>query len=787
MFKNYLKAAFRSLAKNKGFTLLNIGGLAIGIACATLIFLWVESEVTYNHFFTNRDNIYKVKDKQTYDGVAYVFDATPGPLAQGMKAEIPGFKATARTTWSNNALFALGDKTIYQQGMYVDPAFLSIFRLQFVKGSAATAFSQLYALVITEKMANNFFKTTDVIGKTLRVDNKQDYVISGVINDFPENVSIKFDWVAPFKIYESANTWLTQWGSNALITYAQLEPNADVNAINKRLYNFVGNKSKGVTAKMSVYPMNRWRMYDSFDSNGSEKQGRIKNVNLFSLIAWIIIIIACINFMNLATARSEQRAREVGVRKVLGAGRFKLIIQFIGESLFLSFISALLAILLVSLALPTFNTLVQKQLSLNLFDPVHAGSLLAIALICGLIAGSYPAFYLSSFNPATVLKGLKLKASVGAGFIRKGLVIMQFSISVILIICTVIIYSQIQHTKNRELGYNKQDLVYLYMHGNMGQHFDAIKNDLISTGVITNASTSSQTILQLGSNTGDFTWQGKDPNKQLLVSVDYVSPEFVSTMGAHIKYGRDFYPNATPDSSNIIINDAFAKAINAKHIIGTVLTRGGGQKFTITGVINDFIYNNMYASATPLILFCAPKEGNILTVRFKPGVDLKTGLPQLESVIKKTSPGYPFNYQFVDQEFEQYFKTETLVGKLSGIFAGLAIIISCLGLFGLAAYTAERRTKEIGIRKVLGATSRGLTALLSKDFVVLVIISCIIAFPVSWLMMHSWLKDYEYKVDISWWIFIITDLLAITIAVATVSVQAIRAALTNPVKCLRSE
>jgi putative ABC transport system permease protein len=606
------------------------------------------------------------------------------------------------------------------------------------------------------------------------------------MQDMPENVSVRFEWLAQYKIFENDNTWLKQWGSNGLITYAEVDPNVDVNAINKKLYNFVGDKSKGALAKMSIYPMARWRMYDTFDNSGKETEGRIKYVNLFSLIAWIILIIACINFMNLATARSEQRAREVGVRKVLGAHRIKLISQFIGESLFLSFLSALLAIGLVYMALPSFNQLVQKQLSGDIFNPLHLGSLLAMALICGLIAGCYPAFYLSSFNPVTVLKGLKLNKATGVVSIRKVLVITQFAASIILIICTIIIYRQVQHTKDRELGYNKQDLVYLYMQGKMSEHFDAIRNDLIGTGVISNASVSSQTILQLGSNTGDFAWPGKDPGKQLLVSVDNVSPEFISTVGAKIKEGRDFYRSNGVDSSNVIINDVFAKAINAKHIIGTVIT-DGNQKFTVTGVINDFIYNNVYASAAPAIFFCAPKNGNVLTVRFKAGVDIKTGLSQLERTIKKDNPGYPVDYQFVDQQFELYFTAETLLGKLSGIFATLAIIISCLGLFSLAAYTAERRTKEIGIRKVLGATSRTLVTLLSKDFIVLVIISCLIAFPVSWLIMNSWLKSYEYKVDISWWIFVATGLLAIIIALATVSFQSIKAALMNPVKSLRSE
>ncbi|RKR85731.1 ABC-type antimicrobial peptide transport system permease subunit [Mucilaginibacter gracilis] len=786
MFSNYLKTTFRNLWKHRGYSFLNIFGLSVGIACASLIFLWIEDEVTYNDYFTNQSTIYKVKDKQTYNGNTFVFDATPGPLAQGMKLEIPGIKTTARSTWTNDVLFALKDKTIYQAGNYVDPGFLSIFHLQFIKGNAATAFSQLNTLVITEKMANTFFNSTDVVGKTLKVDNNKDYVITGVIKDLPKNVSFKFQWLAPFAVFENENTWLKQWGSNSVITYAEIEANADIEHINKQLYNFVGNKVKGISAKMMLYPMKRWRLYDNFDKSGNEIKGKLKYVNLFSLIAWVVLIIACINFMNLSTARSEQRAREVGVRKVLGAARYKLICQFIGESLFMSLVSALFALFIVFVVLPWFNTLVHKQLSLNIFYPVHWGGLILIAVICGIIAGSYPAFYLSSFNPVSVLKGLKLKTSGGAVFVRKGLVVLQFTISVILIICTVIIYLQIQHTKNRDLGYNKQGLIYMQMQGKMAENFAAIKNDLLQTGVVENASISSQSVLQIGSNTGDFDWPGKDPGKQLLVTVDQASPEFISTMGAHIKAGRDFYANASVDSNNVIVNSAFAKTINAKNIIGTVITRSN-VKLTIIGVITDFIYNDIYTSAAPLIIFCSPKYTSVLNIRFKAGADIKTALPQVENVIKKNNPGYPTSFRFVDAEFEQFFTEETLIGNLASIFATLAIIISCLGLFGLAAYTAERRTKEIGIRKVLGATSQGLAALLSKDFIVLVILACFVAFPISWYTMQLWLSNYEYRVSISIWVFILAGLLAIVIALATVSFQAVKTSIANPAKSLRSE
>ncbi|HEU5052021.1 MAG TPA: ABC transporter permease [Hanamia sp.] len=785
MFKNYLKTTFRNLWKNKGYTFLNIFGLAIGIACAALIFLWVEDELNYNDYFSNKENLYKIKDSQTYDGTTFTFDATPGPLAPGIKSEIPGIKNTARTTWGNQSLFSLDDKNIYEQGMYVDSSFLSMFGLKFIQGKAATAFQQLYSVVISKKMAEKFFGSTNVVGKSLRVDNKQNYVVSGVIEDLPENVSFKFDWVAPFKIYLDQNDWLQQWGNNGIVTYVETASNANIASINKKLYNYLDTKGQGFNAKFSIYPMSRWRMYDSW-KNGKEVPGRIKFVNLFSLIAWIILIIACINFMNLSTARSEQRAREVGVRKVLGAGKGKLIVQFIGESLIMALISALVAIGIVYLALPAFNSLVEKQLFVGISNPVHIVALLAIALICGLIAGSYPAFYLSSFNPVTVLKGLKIKSSGSAGFIRKGLVIVQFSISIVLIISTIIVYQQIHHVKNRDLGYNKQNLIYLQLQGNMKQHFNAIKNDLLQTGVVQNAALSRSIVLQLGSNTGNFQWQGKDPNKQVLITVEGVSPEYTSTMGMHIKEGRDFYADIKSDSNNVIINETLAKIMGGKNILGSVLSQGD-SKYTVVGVMKDFIYNNMYSPSSPLILFPDTSSVNYLTIRLNAKHNLPESIAKVEKVIKTDNPGFPFEAKFVDEQFDQFFKAETLIGKLASVFSVLAIFISCLGLFGLAAYTAERRTKEIGIRKVLGASAKGLAGLLSKDFLYLVAFSCILAFPIAWWMMHNWLEKYEYRINISWTIFLIAGLLALLIALITVSFQAIKVALSNPVKSLRSE
>ena len=786
MFANYLKTTFRNLWKNKGYSFLNIFGLAIGIACAALIFLWVEDEVNYNSYYSNKENLYKIKDHQTYDGTTFTFDATPGPLAAGIKNEIPGIKNTARYTFGNQLLFSVGEKNINEQGNYVDSSFLKMMQLQFLKGNPSTAFLQLNSVVISEKMAHKFFNSTDVLGKSIKVNNKEDYIITGVIKDLPENVTLKFQWLAPFQNFENENNWLLNWGNNGVATFVETEPHADIAAINKKLYNYLDTKAKDLTAKFEIYPMSRWRLYDSWQ-NGKEVEGRIKYVKLFSLIAWIILIIACINFMNLSTARSEQRAKEVGVRKVLGAGKNNLVFQFIGESLLMAFLSAIFAVLLIFLALPSFNNLVEKHLTMALGNPFHTGALLLIALICGMVAGSYPAFYLSSFNPVKVLKGLKIKTSGSAGFVRKGLVITQFAVSIILIISTLIIFQQLQHIKNRDLGYNKNDLIYTRIQGNLKSGFNVVKNDLKATGAVEDVALSSSTILNLSSNTGDFSWQGKDPNKQVLITIESASPDYISTMGLKLKEGRNFNAEIKSDSGNVIINETLAKIINNKNIIGSLISRDGSENYTVIGVINDFVYNDMYAEGAPLMLFADTSNTNVLSVRIKPSVPTKVALSKIENVIKKDNPGYPFEYKFVDDSFAKQFATETLIGKLAMVFAILAIFISCLGLFGLAAYTAERRTKEIGIRKVLGASAKGLAGLLSSDFLKLVVVACLIAFPLAWWMMNNWLESFTYRIEIDWTVFIMAGLLAIVIAILTVSFQAIKAALANPVKSLISE
>lgn len=799
MFKNFFKTTFRNLWKNKTYSFLNIFGLAIGIACAGLIFLWVEDEMNFDKFNVKKDRLYFVEVNQKYDAYVFTHGSTPGVLAPAMQAEIPGVANTCRVTEDRpSPLFSIGDKSVYATGKFVEPSLFSMFTLPFVQGDAKSAFSQLYSLVITEKTAKKFFgNTKNIVGKTVRFENKQDYVVTGVLKDIPANSSLQFEWVAPFQTWYQVSPWAHEWANGSINTYVELKPGTDAESINKQLYNYIQKRAPASISHPFLFGMNDWHLYDKFENGRQTGGGQIEYVRMFSLIAWIILFIACINFMNLATARSEKRAREVGVRKVLGAGKKTLIIQFIGEALFMAMLAAIAAILIISVALPAFNTIVQKSLFIGFGNPLHIIALLLITIICGLVAGSYPSLYLSSFNPVFVLKGLKLKSG-SAAFIRKGLVVLQFTVSIVLIVGTIIIFQQIQHVKSRNLGFNKDNLLEISVHGDMANHFSAIKQDLINTGVAENAALSDHTTINGGNNTDNMTWSGKAPGSKVLVSGRRVTPEFFSASGMKILEGRGLQESDSvhADNSskqvNIVITQSLAKLMGKESAIGKILFNEGepdpAAKLTVVGVINDYVYGNMYGQPDPVIFtWLPPQYAEVMYVRIKPQSSTEQALARIEAVMKKDNPAYPFEYKFVDNQFNQMFLSEMLVSKLSRVFATLAIIISCLGLFGLAAYTAERRTKEIGIRKVLGATAAGLAGLLSKDFLKLVIVSCIVAFPAAWWAMNKWLQGYAYRITISWWVFVIAGFAAIFIALITVSFQAIKAALANPVKSLRTE
>ena len=785
MFKNYFLTTLRNLRNNTTYSFLNIFGLAIGIACAGLIFLWVESETGFDTTFPDRDRIYLVYTNQTYSSSVRTFDDTPGPLGPAMQTEIPGITRTCRTTWSNPLFNAGSDQGVYEGGMYAEPSLFSIFSLSFIEGNAKDAFRELYSIVITEKMAKQLFgNEKNIIGRTLKMDNHQNYTVTGVIRDLPDNSTLQLSWAAPFEIYRKANDWLSQWGANSLSTFAELAPNADVTAVGTQLKNIIHKHSPETTTQPILFAMKDWHLKDQF-TDGKQSGGRIEYVRLFTFIAWIILLIACINFMNLATARSERRAREVGVRKVLGAGRPWLIAQFIGEAIFLSVLSVLLGLLLISLVLPLFNLLVGRQLTIGLENPRHLLALLGIALACGLVAGSYPALYLSSFNPIHVFKGLRTKGG-GASFTRKSLVVLQFTVSIVLIISTIIVYRQVQHIKDRDLGYKKDHLLDIPVTGNMIKDYPSIRQDLLNTGVVDNTALASVESIYTSYNTIGYNWEGKDPGKQILISFRYISPEYVRTLGMQIVEGRDFNADVATDSTHVLITESMARLLGKSSPLGRVI-RDDTKSFTVVGVIKDYIYGDMYGRPDPVIFFSSPSETRYLYVRTRTGTNVEEAMTRIGAVMKKDNPSYPFTFNFVDDQFNARFTGESLIGKLSGLFASLAIFISCLGLFGLASFTAERRTREIGIRKVLGASVAGVTRLLSKDFLRLVLISNIIAFPLAAWFMQKWLESYAYRISISWWIFGAAGILSMLIALLTVSFQSIRAALSNPVKSLRTE
>jgi putative ABC transport system permease protein len=792
MLRNHLTTTIRSWRKSPAHSILNITGLALGIACAALILLWVEDELNWDSQVPDRNRIYAVRMNMPYQGTINSYTQLTGQLGPAAEKGIPGIQHMFRYD-NDSRLFTVGDKTLFEDGTYADSGFFAITAVPFIKGSPQGCLRAPHSIVITTSTAKKFFGGEDPMGKTMRMNNKTNYTVTGIVPDFPNNYTLGFHWLTSFDDYLVEQPWLTGWGNFGRPLVIQLEPGAHPNAVAAGLTTMLRPRDKGYAKiDMVLQPMKEWHLYSNF-TNGKPDGGQIKFVKLFSLIASIILLIACINFMNLATARAGQRAREVGVRKTLGALKQSLISRFIAEALLLSFLAVTLAVLLVYLTLPAFNNLVNKQLTFNPLQPVHLAGLIGVGMLCGLLSGSYPAFYLSAFNPVTVLKGLKGNPKGSAGFIRKALVTIQFAASIILIICTIIIYQQIRHIKNRDLGIDKQNLAYIDVQGDMGKHYEAIRDQLLRTGVLDNVAISFSPPLNLWSGTDNthFQWEGDDISTKQFLNTESISPGYLATMGMKIKEGRDFYPNAIVDTQSVLINESLAQIMGKAGKVGSQIIPGIGQPpMTIVGIVRNFVYANMYAAPGPAAFYCNPANYPYcysLDLRLKSGGNIPAAVDKISAVIKAENPGYPVEVKFVDAEFQHQFETETRIGEEAGLFAVLAIFISCLGLFGLAAYTAEQRTKELGIRKVLGASVPGLAGLLSREFLQLVGLSCLIAFPLSWWAMTNWLADYPYHTPIHWWVFAAAGLGALLIALCTVIAQALKAALANPVNTLRSE
>ncbi len=783
-----LKQIFRIIFKRKTYSFLNIAGLAVGIACASFIFLWAEDEFSYDKHFEKYHQVHMVMENQTYDGKIYTFYSTPGPLSDALKSEVPGIKDAARVSWGQwQLLSAANDKDLYENIHYADPSVFSIFSLSFVSGDPGSAFSQPQSMVISEKLAGRIFGDEDPVGKTLKIDHADEYLVTAVIRDVPANSTQRFECLVPWQAYENRNTWLRDWGNNALQTFVELEPTVDVATMNAQLENFLQAKDPELLSRLFLFGMDQWRLYTKFE-NGKQVGGPINNVRMFIVIAWIILAIACINFMNLATARSSKRALEVGVRKAIGARKGILVQQFMSESLITSFLAVGFALIIMALLLPSFNTLVEKELTLGLLQPIHLAAIIAIGLLCGLFAGSYPAFYLSSFNPILVLKGLKTRTGRGSLFVRKGLVVFQFGISVVLIICSIVVYMQISHAKNRELGFDKEHLVRTGIQGEMRSHIHTIQQELANTGLVEQSALSNQTVLNIRNSAHSFFWKGKDESKQILIHLIWAGPKLIETMGMQLEDGRDFRDGDTNDRQAAIINQRLASLMGDEGRVGGTFVRNDIQ-YEIVGIVKDFVYNNMYSSPAPMLIFGDPEaeSAGMMLMRLKPTDDLQKSLAQIESIIKPYSAGYPFEYYFYDEEFTRFFSSELLIGKLASLFATLAIFISCLGLFGLSSFSAEQRTKEMGVRKIMGASVTQLVVLLTSDFMKQVLIAVAIATPVAWWIMSQWLQGFVYRIHIPYWIFVAVGCLACVIALATVGGQAIRVTTANPVKAIKAE
>jgi predicted permease len=784
MFRNYVTVAFRNLWKNKAYSFLNIAGLAVGMACSILILFWVEDEKSYDTFHTDATDIYYIRENQTYEGgKIFTFGSTPGPLAEGLKQDFPEVVESVRLNWGSDVLFAYGDKRFREEGKYADPALFNVFSFPVLKGDVKSALNDIHSVVITRKLAEKYFGTEDPIGKVMRLDNKEDYKVTAVLEDLPQNSTLQFDFLLPFENYLSENKWLKDWGNNGLQTFLKLRPGASAEALNQKIAGYIKKHNEDSNVELLLQPLTEIRLYSEY-KDGKNVGGRISYVRLFAVVALFILAIACINFMNLSTARSEKRSKEVGVRKVMGAVRGLLIRQFLGESLLMAVLALFLALVLVSVVMPFFNEIAGKELVLNWFDGQHWLLFAAITVFTGILAGSYPALFLSAFNPVQVLKGT-VKTGKAAVRFRQVLVVGQFFFSILLIIATIIVFQQINYLRNRPLGYDKENLMMVRMQGNMPDSYENIKQNLLQIGGVGSVTKASQSMFEVNNNTGGVDWPGKPEGMSTLFGIVQADYDFTNTFGMQLKDGRDFFRDHGTDSLAVLINEESARRMGMKDPVGKMLELHD-KSYTIIGVLKDFHYNSVYSPIEPLIIQLAP-YAHYMFIRIGKNVKLPATVSSVEGVLRKFNPAYPFEYRFLDDELEKSFKSEQQLGRLAAWFAGLAVLISCLGLFGLAMFTAEQRRKEIGVRKVLGASVSGVVMLLAKEFLKLVLVAFLIAVPVAWYVAGQWLQSFAFRINVTWWVFALTGTIALLIALLTVSFQSLRAALANPVKSLRSE
>ncbi len=796
MFKNNFRIALRSLAKNKVSSFINIAGLAVGMAVAMLIGLWIWDELSYDQHHPNYARIAQVMQHQTFNGHRGTESSIPIPLESELRNKYGhNFKYLAMASWQGDHILSHGEKMITQEGNYMDKDITKILSLSMLKGTH-DGLKELNSVLISQSTAQALFGEAEPMGKMIKIDNTQEVRVSGVYADLPYNTTFHdLHFIAPWTLYVSTQEWVrnardqNQWGNNSFQLFAEIADQVDMAQLSAKIknvkYDKVDKDEKKFKAEIFLHPMKDWHLNSNWEE-GVQTGGFMQYVKLFAIVGIFVLLLACINFMNLSTARSEKRAKEVGIRKTIGSVRGQLIRQFFSESFLVVCFAFVLAVVFILLVLPWFNEVADKKMHFPWAEPVFWLSSLGFMLFTGLVAGSYPAFYLSSFQPIKVLKGT-FKAGRFASIPRKALVVMQFTISVTFIIGTIIVYQQIQYTKNRPLGYDNKGILMIQMTSpDFSGKFDLLRNELKTNGTIVEMAESSSPLTGVWSNNGGFNWEGKDPSLDAEFATIWVTHDFGKTVNWQFTQGRDFSRDFTTDSSSLVINEAAVKFMNLKEPVGKKIN-WNDEDFTIVGVIQDMVMQSPYDPVKQTVYLLSYENVSWMNLKLNPAQSAAASLSSVREAFKKYIPAVPFDYQFADETFNEKFEAEERVGTLAAAFAGLAVFISCLGLFGLASFAAEQRTKEIGIRKVLGASVNNLWGLLSRDFVLLVLISCLLAVPIAYYYLHGWLQQYQYRTEISWWVFGFAALGAVVITLLTVSFQAIRAATINPVKSLKSE
>lgn len=793
MVKSYFKVAWRNMLRSKGYSAINISGLAIGMTVALLIGLWVFDELTFDRHFKNYNRIVQVMQHQTYNGEIGTQVANPAVMAEEIRNVYGSdFKHVLQSSWNNDHTLTYGEKIFYKSGSYFEPGVVDMLSLNILQGSK-DGLKDMNSIMLSESVARSYFGDEDPINKILRLNNDVDVKVTAVYEDLPENTSFRdLRIIMPWSLYLSQNTWIQKmedpWGSNFTQTFAQLNDNADLETVSTRIKDVKINQQneheRRYKAVVFLHPMSKWRLYSDF-KEGVNTGGRIDNVWLFSVTGIFVLLLACINFMNLSTARSEKRSKEVGIRKAIGSVRAQLITQFFSESIMIALFAFVLALGFGFIALPSFNTIAGKHIFIPWTSPFFWLIGIGFTLATGILAGLYPALFLSSFQPVKVLKG-SFKQGRFASLPRKILVMVQFTISIVLIIGTIVVYQQIQFAQGRPIGYTTDGLIMTNVNSERHKHFEAIRTELKTANVIDEMAESGSPVTDVWNTNGGFDWEGKDPNLAVDFPNNAVTYEYGKVIGWEITTGRDFSRDFATDSTAFILNEAAVKFIGLTDPIGKVI-KWNGENFTVIGVVKDILVQSPYKPVRPAMWHLSDGAENVFIIKLNPDKNAQESLSKVEEVFKKFDPTSPFDSNFVDEAFAQKFGNEKRIGTLAAFFAVLAVFISCLGLFGLASFVAEQRTKEIGIRKVMGASVSNLWQMLSKDFVILVIISSGVAITISYFFCVSWLESYEYHTTVSWWIFALSAGGALIITLITVSFQAIKAAMMSPIKSLRSE